>query len=146
MHGPRICWKLGASQKGTESFLIGARLLDYAGIKYIYALELSDLWATLPKSPSRKQLREALVVGIYNSCHGRLADLMDAVTELRGPYRDAWLSQYTSYRLGSALGRWDTEYEYWRRAQTRFETFADGFHDGEPVPSIREVIEGSHNE
>jgi hexosaminidase len=136
----------GANQIGTASFLIGARLLDYAGMKYIYALELNDLWATLPKSPSTKQLREALVVGIYNSCHGRLADLMDAVTELRGPYRDAWLSQYTSYRMETSLGRWDAEYEYWRRAQTRFETFADSFHDGESIPSIREVIEGSHNE
>jgi hypothetical protein len=137
---------LGVTQKSTESFLIGARLLDYAGMKYIYALELNDLWTTLPKSPTSKQLREALVVGIYNSCHSRLADLMDAVTELRGPYREAWLSQYTTYRLGTALGRWDAEYEYWRRAQARLENFAGSFQNGEPIPSIREVIEGSHNE
>jgi hexosaminidase len=137
---------LGASPMATASFLIGARLLDYAGMKYVYALELNDLWATLPKSPQQKQLREALTVGIYNSCHGRLADLMDAVTQLREPYREAWLSQYTGYRLGTALGRWDAEYEYWRRAQTRFETFAGDYRAGEPLPTIRDVIEGHHNE
>jgi hexosaminidase len=136
----------GAGKMNTASFLIGARLLDYVGMKYIYALEMNDLWATLPKSPDHKQLREALTVGIYNSCHSRLADLMDAVTQLREAYREAWLSQYTSYRLGTALGRWAAEYEYWRRAQARFETFADDYHDGQPLPPLREVIEGQHHE
>ena len=37
--------------------------------------------------------------------------LMDRITELRPDYTVAeWLEEYTPYRLASALGRWDAEY------------------------------------
>lgn len=137
---------LGADPTAIANFVVGARLLDYAGMKYIYALELKDVWATLPQKPSRQQLRDALTVGIYNYCHSRLSDLIDGVAQLRGPYRDAWLSQYTDYRLATALGRWGAEYEYWRRAQARFETFESSFKEGDSLPSLQEVIQGHHDE
>jgi hypothetical protein len=133
---------LGGDATAIANFMVGARLLDYTGMKYIYALELKDLWATLPQKPSRQQLRDALTVGIYNYCHSRLSDLIDGVAQLRSPYRDAWLSQYTDYRLATALGRWDAEYEYWRRAQARFETFEGNFKEGESLPSLQEAVEG----
>jgi hexosaminidase len=132
----------GGDPTAIANFVVGARLLDYTGMKYIYALELKDLWATLPQKPSRQQLRDALTVGIYNYCHSRLSDLIDGVAQLRSPYRDAWLSQYTDYRLATALGRWDAEYEYWRRAQARFETFEGDFKEGDALPSLQEVVEG----
>ena len=49
--------------------------------------------------------------------HGRIGDLMDLITELREQYRQAWKQEYMPYRLGAALGRFDGEYEYWRRCR-----------------------------
>jgi hypothetical protein len=45
---------------------------------------------------------------------------MDTITGLREMYRQLWLAEYTPYRLGTTLGRFDAEYEYWRRLQSRF--------------------------
>lgn len=56
---------------------------------------------------------------IYQS-HSRLVDLMDAITQLREFYRGVWLAEYTPYRIGTTLGRFDAEYEFWRRLQSRF--------------------------
>ena len=47
--------------------------------------------------------------------HLGVMDLMDRITDLKTAYRTEWLLEYTPYRLGSALGRWDSEYQYWRR-------------------------------
>jgi hypothetical protein len=46
-------------------------------------------------------------------------DLMDEIADLQPVYRSLWLSEYTGHHLNSVLGRWDAEYEYWRRLQTR---------------------------
>ena len=46
--------------------------------------------------------------------HSRLFDLMDAITGLRSTYRREWLAEYTPYRMGTALGRWDDEYQSWK--------------------------------
>jgi len=134
---------LGVPSDQLADLLVGARLLDYAGMKFIYALEINDRWAALPAHPTRDQVRDAFRFGIYNATHSRVFDLMDGITQLRPRYRDAWLSQYTDYRLGTALGRWDAEYEYWRRAQSGFEEFVSQFHDGESLPSLGSVVHGS---
>ncbi|PYV21941.1 MAG: hypothetical protein DMG24_18180 [Acidobacteria bacterium] len=71
--------------------------------------------------------------------HGRIADLMDAVATLRERYRSAWHDEYTDYRLGTVLGRWDAEYEYWRRFQARLLDVFGGFKDGDTLPSLEEL-------
>ena len=40
----------------------------------------------------------------------------------RENYRQAWLQQYTPYRMGTALGRWNAEYLFWEHAQANFES------------------------
>jgi len=134
---------LGAGRDQLRDFLVGARLLDYADMRFIYALEIKDIWSTLPSHPTAHQVRDALDRGVYSWTHSRTFDLMDDITQLRTHYRDAWLSQYTDYRLGTALGRWDAEYEYWRRAQSGLEGFVAQFHDGDSLPSLLSVVRDS---
>ena len=50
----------GATSGDLESLLLGAQMLDYTGMKYIYALEIADSWATLPSHPTRQQLTDVL--------------------------------------------------------------------------------------
>jgi hypothetical protein len=134
---------LGVAPARLSDLFVGARLLDYAGMKFMYALEIKDIWSTLPPHPSAQQVRDALDRGVYSWTHSRTFDLMDGITQLRPRYREAWLSQYSDYRLGTALGRWDAEYEYWRRAQSGFEEFVANFHDGDPLPSLISVARNS---
>jgi hypothetical protein len=67
---------------------------------------------------------------------------MDESTALREAYREAWLKEYTPWRMGSALGRWDAEYEYWRRLQARIWETLDGFKDGAEFPSLESLRSG----
>jgi hypothetical protein len=131
-------------QNELRDFLVGARLLDYAGMKFLYAVEIQDIWSKLAKNPSRKQLEAAFAVGITNSDHSRVSDLMDAMGQVRALYRAAWQAQYTDYRLFSALELWNMEFEYWRNAQVRLEEFVRDFQTGETLPNLEDVLSGRY--
>jgi hypothetical protein len=131
----------GADPTILQSLRVGGRMLDYVGMKYLYAIEIADTWEhqrQLKEPP--KSLWEAFGPGIYSETHSRIADLMDGITELRPQYRKSWLLEHTPYRLGTALGRWDAEYEYWRALQARFETFDRGYKSGEPLPPLDAIV------
>ncbi len=130
----------GEMPEGLPSLMVGAQLLDYAGMKYLYALEIADSWATLPPQPTKAELADVLAQGISSQVHSRTADLMDAISALQQSYKRQWLDQYTDYRLYSALGRWNAEYEYWRRAQARFTELRNGFHDHDTLPSLEQLL------
>jgi hypothetical protein len=72
--------------------------------------------------------------------HGRPIDLMDQITELRKIFRNAWLTEYTDYRLDSTLVRWDAEYEYWRRVVARLQDFSSSMKDGDPLPPLGSLL------
>lgn len=124
------------SNEELRSALVGARLLDYTGMKYLYALEMEDTWATLPPRPTRQQLAGTLSQGFASQVHSRAEDLMVAISGLRGAYRRAWLAQYTHHRLREALGRWDAEYQFWRSMQSRVQDLEAGFHDHDALPPL----------
>ena len=116
-----------------------ARMLDYAGMKYIYALEVSGYFKTMGAHPSRADVQ--FYVGWESSSrnHSRIMDLMDEVSDLHDAYRSAWLTEYTDHRLSSVMGRWNAEYEYWRRLQTRMWDVLHGFKDGDTMPPLEEL-------
>lgn len=130
---------LGADPTTLNSLLLGSRLLDYAGSKFLNALEIAERWKELGPHPTAEQLWNEFDAEVSYQSHGRLADLMDAISELREPFRSAWLAEYTPYRLASVLGRWDAEHEYWRQMQARFQAFTRNFHEGEPLPPLESL-------
>ncbi len=130
---------LGEDPAKISIFMLGAQMLDYVGMKDIYALEIADAWATLPSRPTKVQLDDVLGQGIFNDTHSRTADLMDTISQLRQSYRREWLAQYTDYRMYTVLGRWDAEYQYWRRAQRKFGDVYTDFHDGDALPSLERL-------
>jgi hexosaminidase len=131
----------GADPTTLNSLLVGARLLDYAGQKFQTPLELIELWrrigTTRPDNDKWWNEWESQVV--YQD-HSRIVDLMDAITELRPLYRAEWLDQYSPYRLDSALGRWDAEYQYWRSCQQRLQEFSDSSHEGDVLPPLETLL------
>ncbi len=126
----------GGERTTFESFLLGGRLIDYAGEKNLYALEIAEFWQRLGPRPTGSQWWNDFESEVYAQSHGRAPDLMEAISELRESYRSAWLAEYTPYRLASALGRWDHEFEYWRRLQARFRAFAKTFGEGISLPPL----------
>jgi hexosaminidase len=131
----------GAGTETLQSPLLGARLIDYAGLKFLHALELSERYKQLgPHISSEQWWNQFADETVYQS-HSRLVDLMDEISELRDDYRTAWLAEYTPYRLASALGRWDAEYEYWRSFQARLYAFEKQRRDGEALPPLESLTQ-----
>ncbi len=121
------------------SLVVAARMLDYAGMKDLYALDIAGYFRMLGSHPSHDDVE--FYLGWQSSArnHGRIMDLMDEISDLRGAYRSAWLAEYTDHRLRSVLGRWEAEYEYWRRLQTRLWEVMNGFKDGDRLPDLEEI-------
>lgn len=130
-------------ETGTlASMLLGARMLDYACMRDLYAVEIEDWHKRLSARPSFGDASFNLETQVAARNHSRLADLMDAGTTLREAYREAWLKEYTPWRLGSALGRWDAEYAYWRRLQARILETLREFKDGDELPTLESLRMG----
>jgi hexosaminidase len=128
---------------GLKSWLVGARMLDYAGLRFLAAVEIADHWKEFEQMPKDgMKWRMQFASGWFGQTHGRAGDLMDAITELRQKYRAAWLDEYTDFRLASALGRWDAEYNYWRELQARLEPVSENVRMGEHLPPLQSVLRG----
>ena len=122
-----------------DSFIVAAQMIDLTGMKFQYAGEIAETWKSIPAHPTREQLLDVIVQGISNQTHSRCMDMMDAFTETRENYRQAWLQQYTPYRLGTALGRWNAEYLFWEHAQANFESVRTRFKTGQTLPTLQEI-------
>ncbi len=122
---------------GLSSLRLGARMLDYAGMKYIYTADLASFFPKMGPRPSREDVDFYLGRQASARNHSRLADLMDTITEMREEYRLAWDAEYIPYRRQAALGRWDAEYEYWRRLQARIWEFEAQFKDNDLLPPLQ---------
>jgi len=131
----------GGDPESLRSLLFGARILDYAAFRYLNALEISERWRQIAADFHPDLFWHEFDSEVIYQSHSRLVDLMDAITSLREMYRQLWLAEYTPYRLGTTIGRFDAEYEYWRRLQSRFRNVALGLSRKTSLPPLDTVIQ-----
>jgi hexosaminidase len=132
--------QLAPGDPTLRSLVLAARQFDYLGMKCLYAVEWAGYFRLLKENPDPQLV--TLYIGIQMNAqdHGMLADLREAISGLKEPYREAWLEEATPYRLPSALMRFDAEWLYWRDVQQGVvERVLHGRSKSEPFPSI-EVI------
>jgi len=130
----------GADATSAHSYLVECRLLDYAGLKFQYGVEITQQWKLLGSHPDRHRLGNDFDNIVVSQQHGKLPDLMEMITELKPQYEQAWLEEYTSYRLAAALGRWDAEYEYWRRLQANLFHLLEDYNPSQGLPSFDSLL------
>ena len=58
-----------------------------------------------------------LYYDLAGHCHSKATDLIDYFSELKNDYEKAYHNEYTKYKLGSALARFDHEIQFWQRIQ-----------------------------
>lgn len=132
--------ELGADAGSAQAYIVECRLLDYAGLKFQYGAEITQQWKLLGLHPSREQLGNDFDNIVVSQQHGKLPDLMETITALKPQYEQAWLAEYTQYRLAAALGRWDAEYEYWRRLQANLFRVLDDYNPKQGLPSFDSLL------
>ncbi len=122
---------------GLASLRLSARMLDYGGMKFLYAGDLAGFFPKMGARPTAAEVDFYLNRQASARNHSRFADLMDTISSMREEYRLAWEAEYGPYREQSALGRWDAEYQYWRRLQARLWEFIAGFKDHDLLPPLQ---------
>jgi hexosaminidase len=132
--------KVGGDPQCLRSLLFGARMLDYAAFRYLNALEISERWQQVASDFHPERFWHEFETEVSYQSHSRLVDQMDSITSLREMYRDLWLAEYTPYRLGTTLGRFDAEYQYWRSLQSRFRNVARGLSGKTSLPPLEAVL------
>lgn len=119
-----------------SSLLLAARMIDYTGMRYLYALEIADNFNALPPKPTRDDVRYLLGRESIARNHSRAGDLMDLSGALAQDYRREWLQQYRPWRLETAMARWRAEQELWRSLQAHVWDAIHSFKDGDPRPTL----------
>lgn len=121
--------------------LFAARMLDYSAYRYLDALEIVERWRQISVDFHLDRWWREFESEVPYQSHSRLVDLMDAITQLREFYRSAvWAPEYQPYRLGTTLGRFDAEYEYWRRLQSRFYNVGKNLAAKKGLPPLQSVV------
>ena len=128
--------KISLYDPTLKSMLIAARLFDYLAMKSLYAIEWAGYFRDLKGVPDPKLV--TLYIGIQMNAqdHGMVSDLIDKISGLREPYREAWLEESSPYRLGSALARWDQETQHWLDIWHRLNELLRNRKKDEPFPTI----------
>jgi hypothetical protein len=129
--------RLAPADPTLNSLVLAARMFDYLGMKWLYAVEWADYFRQLQANPDTKLVDLYIGNQMNAQDHGMLADLRDAISGLKEPYRLAWLEESTPYRLPGALMRFDLEWLYWQAVQQAVtDKIPHGRSKGEPFPSI----------
>jgi hexosaminidase len=97
-----------------KTLLVNSRLLDYTAARFIWASTIVDRWNLVSSIKSKEEKDNLKYYDINYSTHGLTIDMMDYCTEIKEEYRKAWLSENMTYRMGTILGRFDSEYLLWR--------------------------------
>jgi hexosaminidase len=132
--------ELGADAASARAYIVECRLLDYAGLKFQYGVEITQQWKLLGSHPGSQRLGNDFDNIVVSQQHGKLPDLMETITELKPQYEQAWLEEYTPYRLPAALGRWDAEYEYWRRLQSNLLQMLEAYTPAKGLPPFDSLL------
>jgi hypothetical protein len=130
----------GAAESDIGPYLVECRLLDYAGMKFQYAVEIHSAWDALGAKPTPDKLGNDFDNLIVSQLHGKIPDLMEGITELKPQYQKAWLDEFTSYRMAAQLGRWDAEYEYWRKMQANLLRLLEDYDQSRGLPSFSSIL------
>ena len=130
----------GNNDNSLNALLFGSRLLDFAGMRSLYAIEISELWTKQKAAGGSDAELWDLLSGSFSRTHGRVGDIMDALSLLVPDYRAQWLAEYTPYRMETALLYWNQEKQFWWRAQRGFDAYRAKYQKGAPLPPLENVI------
>jgi hexosaminidase len=132
-----------ARQSNTDeidSLILLTKMLDYAAMKFLYAVEIAANFDALPEHPSVADIGYLLKRETSSRNHSRVGDLLDTAGELEQAYSSEWLKQYKPFRLATAQARWRAEQEFWRHFQASVWSVTQNFKEKDARPTLEEVL------
>jgi len=135
----RDALKSGIDTTSLFTMLVGAKELDLLALKYLYAGSIAEMHKRYSKKRDLKEFR--MIMGeITAYYHSKTVDLFDAIVETKEMFRQAWLNEYTSFRLGIPIAKFDMELQYWFKVQKRLDTLRN-YKDNEELPNLQSLLQ-----
>ncbi len=104
-----------ANQEALDALELGARRIDFLGLKFQNAEEIVALYKqALPLCADKKRWDEVdNILETIGSANGRIQDIRDGYALLSDLYRQAWLRDNRPYWLENNLARYDKSAQLW---------------------------------
>jgi len=129
----------GANPQDLNSLVFDSRMLDYAGMKALYAVEIGELWEQqIAKDGHDEDLWDRIDLA-FSTTHGKINDLTDSLSWLQPAYKENWLAEYTPYRLATAMAKFDMEYQTWLHFKRRYGQFRESYKQGASLPKLSDL-------
>ena len=135
----RDALKYGIDTITLFTMLTGAKELDLVSMKYLFAGDINDVYTKYTKTRETKEFRMMMseVTAYY---HSKTVDMLDAIVETKEMFRQSWLHEYTSFRLGIPMAKFDMELQYWFKVQKRIDEIKWGAKENEALPSLQSLL------
>jgi hypothetical protein len=135
----RDALKSGVDSTTLFSMLVGAKMLDFLALKYLYAGTINEMYEKYRKKRDAREFRMLMgeVTAYY---HSKTVDMFDAIVEGKEMFRKAWLNEYTDFRLGIPMAKFDMELQYWFRVQKRLDSLRWNYKDDEEFPPLQSLL------
>lgn len=135
---------LEAMKSGVDTVTLftmytGAKMLDYLAMKFLYAGEIEQFWQQLKESGNKSESLRSMYMEIPFKYHTRTSDMLDGIVEVKELFTKAWLMEYTTFRLGVALAKYDAEIQFWLKFQRSLETFNQYYKEGDEIPTLESI-------
>ncbi len=124
----------------VQSLNVICRMIDYTAMRALFAEYIHTRWT----SPAEKGKYQGffLYYDLAGHCHSKATDLIDYFSELKSDYEKAYLNEYTKFKLGSALARFDHEIQFWQKIQIMgMESTRIKLNPDEPLPDFYKTFD-----
>jgi hypothetical protein len=100
---------------GLDAMELGARRIDFIGMKFQFADEIAVMYARAAASDTSRdgRVNAGRELSDIDGANGRLQDLRDGYTLTKSLYEQAWLRENRPYWLGNVLARYDQATQLW---------------------------------
>jgi hexosaminidase len=124
-------------KNALEAMELGARRIDFIGLKFQLSDEMRDAYAKAYAMQSDKKHENETLDTLYSitSMNGRCQDLRDGYSMLKNLYRDSWLAENRPYWLDNVLVRYDLQIQQWQRRGDQINTLLETWQDTRKLPA-----------
>jgi hypothetical protein len=129
------------NEEALDALELGARRIDFAGFKFQASDETATLYSqarALVGDKSRWNEIGEMLNGISET-NGRIQDMRDGYTLLRGLYQQAWLRDNRPYWLENNLAHYDAAAQLWIGRSDKWNLLREQWWETHALPPAAEV-------
>jgi hexosaminidase len=128
--------KITRERDAIEAMKLGARRIDFIGMKFQFADEVVAMYDRAADTTSKQPQRDlADITGI----NGRLQDLRDGYSLIRDEYEKGWLRENRPYWLHNILARYDLATQLWIERADRINLARQEWYRSHKLPPAASV-------